>query len=111
MTREMLNRASLYLASHWGLSTGRSLRIVFGICTTRWGLLDKDGLAEDDHAAMVHDRLLFPAPTHNHRGEPRWAGSEAETCLKLDIDEQKHEMIVPLQLYFKVEQPTMKIMH
>jgi hypothetical protein len=62
-------------------------------------LVDKDGLADDDNAALVHDRLLFPAPTHNHRGEPRWPGSEAERFLKLDIDACKHEMMAPLQLH------------
>jgi len=31
-----------------------------------------------------------PRPTHNNRGEPRWAGSEAEKCLKQDMQEGKH---------------------
>ena len=52
-----------------------------------------------DSAALVHDRLLFPAATHNHRGEPRWEGSEAQRLLKLDVDEQNHETMTPIQLY------------
>lgn len=41
--------------------------------------------AEEDDADLQHDILLKPRPTHNVRGEPRWAGSEAQAWLKLDL--------------------------
>jgi hypothetical protein len=52
-----------------------------------------------DTAAMAHDRLLFPVPTHNHRGEPWWPGSEAQRLLALDVDDNKHITMKPRQLY------------
>lgn len=55
--------------------------------------------AQVSSAALTRDRLLFPAPARNHRGEPRWQGSEAERFLKLDVAEKKHEMMKPRQLY------------
>ena len=41
--------------------------------------------AEDDKAALLHDRQIKPKPTHNHLGQPRWEGSAAETFLKRDL--------------------------
>jgi hypothetical protein len=61
--------------------------------------VEKCRRAEASSAALAHDRLLFPAPAHNHRGEPRWQGSEAERLLKLDVAEKKHQTMKPRQLY------------
>jgi len=55
--------------------------------------------ADASSAALAHDHLIFPSPAHNHRGEPRWQGSEAERFLKLDVAEKKHETMKPRQLY------------
>lgn len=49
--------------------------------------------------ALTQDRLLHPTASHNHRGEPRWAGSIAKTLLQKDMDEKKHEMMKPNDLY------------
>ena len=46
----------------------------------------KQAFAASDSAALANDRLLHPVPTHNHRGEPRWEGSEAQRLLRQDID-------------------------
>ena len=67
--------------------------------TMRKQHIDKGSRAEDDSAALAHDRLHFPAPTHNHRGEPRWQGSEAERLLKLDVGEKKHLTMEPRELH------------
>jgi hypothetical protein len=34
-------------------------------------IIEKGQRARDDVAALAHDRLIFPPPTHNHRGELR----------------------------------------
>jgi hypothetical protein len=60
------------------------------------GKVDRAGTDVD---ALAHDRILFPKATHNHRGEPRWEGSEAERLLKLDVDDQKHKTVKPIELY------------
>eukprot|EP00977_Amphora_coffeiformis_P023695 scaffold13960_cov69-Amphora_coffeaeformis.AAC.1 len=33
--------------------------------------------ASVDEASLLHDRLLYPRPTRNHRGEPLWVDHEA----------------------------------
>lgn len=38
-----------------------------------------------DLEALTRDRGQWKKPSHNHRGEPRWEGSEAERCLKEDV--------------------------
>lgn len=65
----------------------------------RKNLKDKDDRAAAESAALAHDRRIHPKPTHNHRGEPRWEGSEAEQLLQFDVDEGKHESMKPQELY------------
>lgn len=60
---------------------------------------DDTGKAEADALAYAHDRSLFPIPTHNHRGEPRWQGSEAERLLKEDIKNGIHLTMSPMEFY------------
>jgi hypothetical protein len=55
--------------------------------------------AISDSAALAHDRRIFPKKTYNHRGEPRWEGSEAEQLLKQDIDEGKNKDLMPAELH------------
>ena len=55
--------------------------------------------AVNENAAFEHDRLLFPPPTHNQRGEPRWHGSQAESLLKHDVAEKRHETMAPQLLH------------
>ena len=62
-------------------------------------ITDKSTSATLDQAALAHDRQLYPKATHNHRGEPRWEGSEAEQLLRLDMDAGKHKIMKPQELY------------
>ncbi|KAI2500862.1 hypothetical protein MHU86_13582 [Fragilaria crotonensis] len=61
--------------------------------------LVKSGRAANEHAALAHDRIHFPRPSHNHRGEPQWHGSDAERLLKFDVAAKNHETMTPQQLY------------
>jgi hypothetical protein len=54
------------------------------------------GIAVDEEAALAHDRALFPIPSHNYRGEPRWDGSEAQRLLKHDIANGVHATMKPV---------------
>ena len=51
----------------------------------------KKNHAARDSAALVHDRAIYPKPHLNHRGEPRWEGSEAERLLREDMQQRMHE--------------------
>ena len=62
-------------------------------------ITDKNNRGASDSIALAHDRRIFPKPTHNGRGEPRWEGSDAERLLKLDIDEGKHKTMQPKELH------------
>jgi hypothetical protein len=62
-------------------------------------ITDKNNSAASDSAALARDRLIYPKKTHNHRGEPRWEGSEAERLLRLDMDDGKHNRMKPMDLY------------
>jgi hypothetical protein len=62
-------------------------------------LLEKGGRSEQEYVAFLHDKQHFPTPSHNHRGEPRWHGSDAERLLKLDVTAKKHELMAPQQLH------------
>ena len=59
----------------------------------------KNDRAASDCAALAHDRKIYPKPDNNHRGEPRWEGSEAERLLRNDMDEDKHKQMKPELLY------------
>jgi hypothetical protein len=52
-----------------------------------------------DSAALAHDRRIHPKAANNHRGEPRWEGSDAERLLRQDMDEGKHKTMKPQLLY------------
>ena len=49
--------------------------------------------------ALARDRQIYPKASHNHRGEPRWEGSEAERLLRLDMDDGKDKSMKPIGLY------------
>ena len=65
---------------------------------TKEHVRSRNNRAEFDAAAVAHDRLIHPKPALNYRGEPRWEGSRAESLLKQDIDDKKHEMMAPAVL-------------
>jgi hypothetical protein len=50
----------------------------------------KNQRVEDDMDAFEIFRKNFPTKPHNHRGELRWEGSEAQALLKEDIEEGRH---------------------
>ena len=60
---------------------------------------EKNDHAASDSASLTRDRHIHPKASHNHRGEPRWEGSETERLLRLDMDEGKHENMKPIDLY------------
>lgn len=62
-------------------------------------------LIKRDKNRSAHDKLEVakaiknhPPPSHNHRGEPQWNGSEAQQLLKDAIEEGKHLLEKPEQL-------------
>jgi hypothetical protein len=55
--------------------------------------------ANDDAEALAHDRRIYPKPAFNHRGEPRWEGSDAEKSLRLDVQAGKNRTMRPKALY------------
>jgi hypothetical protein len=65
----------------------------------RKNILAQKDCAISDHEALIHDRQMHPKPVKNHRGEPRWEGSEAERLLRLDMDAGLHNMMKPKDLY------------
>ena len=54
--------------------------------------------AEEDMNEVRRALRNHPPPSHNHRGEPQWNGSEAKTLLKADIAEGKHLIMKPGEL-------------
>ena len=57
------------------------------------------GRALSDSDAFAHDRAMYPEPTHNHKGEPRWEGSIAQALLKDEIYMVLELGVKPQQLY------------
>jgi hypothetical protein len=55
--------------------------------------------ALNEELALAHDRALFPVPTHNYRGEPRWDGSEVQRLLKQDVAAGVHNEKTPTEFY------------
>jgi hypothetical protein len=60
---------------------------------------EKKDSATSASAALSRDRQIYPKASHNHRGEPRWEGSEMERLLRLDMDDGKDKSLKPIDLY------------
>jgi hypothetical protein len=45
------------------------------------------------------DETIHPKKLKNHRGELRWEGSMAQQLLRLDMDDGKHQIMKPENLY------------
>ena len=69
------------------------------IARLRTRVIDRNERAARDANALAHDLPLFPRPTHNHRKEPRWQGSKAQSSLHVDIDAGLHRTMEPRDLY------------
>jgi len=50
-------------------------------------------------ALLRQDRAIRPPPAFNHRGEPRWEQSAAQTFLKQDVADKKHETMSRTAFY------------
>jgi len=54
-------------------------------------LSNKKAWAARDAVALAHDRKIHPIQTHNHKGVPRWEGSDAQRFLVQDIKSGKYK--------------------
>ena len=61
---------------------------------------DRKEWATRDRKAHDHDRKIRPKPALDHRGEPRWEGSEAQRQLKLDVDAGIHLTMSKRAFYY-----------
>ena len=62
--------------------------------------------AKEDEEFLKHDRLIFPAPTHDTRNQPIWKGSQAQELLQkalADIASGKKIYKEPRFLYAEEE--------
>jgi hypothetical protein len=53
----------------------------------------------EDKEAFDHDCGNHPKATHDHRGVPRWEGSEAEKQLRKDVKDGKDTTCTPKELW------------
>jgi hypothetical protein len=67
--------------------------------SVRATIAKKDERATTELALLLEDRNVCPAPTHNHRGEPRWEGSVTQQLLKDDVKNKKHVGVKPSVFY------------
>jgi len=70
----------------------------------RKNILQKKSNSVADYDSLVHDRKLYPKPSRNCRGEPRWEGSVAEIKLREDVLQGKHQEMCPKELYYSREE-------
>lgn len=74
-----------------------------GFATKLSSLRDKvekrQGRATKDAARLAHDRLIFPAPTVDTKGDVMWQESAAQKLLQKDIADGKHKTMKPKVLY------------
>ena len=66
--------------------------------TLQKGIAKDQQRADVDHAAVARDLQLHPPATHHSRGYPRWAGSEAERLLQIDVENGIHTTLKPREL-------------
>lgn len=52
-----------------------------------------------DEAAMKHDKILHPKPTHGYNGLLLWAGSKADQSLREDLEANKHLELPSAELF------------
>lgn len=54
--------------------------------------------ANEDALALAHDRMIFPRPSTDPGGYPRWKGSRAQKLLIEDLKAEKHKEKRPMVL-------------
>jgi hypothetical protein len=52
-----------------------------------------------EEQARQEDVQDHPPPSHNHRGVPRWEGSEAQKLLKVDVESGASRSMKPVELW------------
>lgn len=60
---------------------------------------EKATRAQHEMVLLQQDRAVHPIPKMNHRGEPRWEGSEAQKLLKEDIKNNAHSNLSRMEFY------------
>ena len=53
---------------------------------------------------MAHDRAIFPEPTHDTKGQPKWKGSKAQELLRKDMERWKNQKVKPKTIYNEREE-------
>jgi len=83
-----------------GVSYAEALRLFKGRLRSARGKISKQKTrAVDELALLKQDRITHPAPAFNHRGEPRWQGSNVQKLLKADVKNKVHETKTHTQFY------------
>ena len=63
------------------------------LASARGIIRGKKQRAATELALLHEDRLVFPFPATNYRGEPQWNDSAAQKVLKKDVADKKHETL------------------
>jgi len=84
-SKEMSSTEAFLLYPDEFAQFGGDKRFPGRLSTARTAHKKLEGKSEEEMAALQHDRKIHPVPTHNHRGEPTWEGSEAQFALKHDL--------------------------
>ena len=69
------------------------------LCNLRMAVKEGKKRADGDAALFDIAKANHPVPKFNHRGEPQWNGSDAQTLLKQDMDDGKHHDMKPKDLW------------
>ena len=69
------------------------------LCNLRMAAKEGKKRADEDAALFDIAKANHPVPKFNHRGEPQWNGSDAQTLLKQDMDDGKHRDMKPKDLW------------
>lgn len=56
-------------------------------------------IVRTDEAALRHDQLIIPIKTKTEYDDPRWDCHPAKKLLKIDVDENKHKVMTPRELW------------
>lgn len=68
------------------------------LTSIRSQIRDKMERAQEDAMALQNDRLIYPKPTIDSKGLPKWKGSVAQELLIIDLKKKKHKRLTPMQL-------------
>jgi hypothetical protein len=102
-----LMKAVMNLKTHIGIAGGlrvesgvfRYLNFRNNLSNLRAEARTKSMAGKSDHAALLQDRAQYPVPTHNAAGVLRWAGSEAEEMMKLDVRRYLDDGVQPKEIF------------